>query len=104
MSEKEYDERGNLIHEKDGNKKEAWFDYEKGKLIHKKLVFYETDEIDVWYDYDKKGNLIHQKYSGGPEVWFDYNDQGKCIHRKESNGNGWWFDDLGSLIKKIKAK
>ena len=79
---------------------EAWFDYdEKGQLIHDK----NSIEEESWYDYDSKGQLIHKKDRDGKayyEEWYDYDSNGNEIHSKDSEGNEWLytFDSKGNKV------
>ena len=68
----------------------------QGKLIH----FKDNDGFEEWYDYDEKGNHIHTKDSDGFEEWYEYNKKGKLIHRKYSDGFEAWYNSKGINITK----
>jgi YD repeat-containing protein len=59
---------------------EVWYDYnDRGNIIHQK----DFTGYEVWYDYDDKGNYIHRKESGGYEGWRDNN--GSWVNKKPKN-------------------
>ena len=73
---KEYDTKGNMIHEIILNDKEYWYEYNSnGKVIHEKWSEGDTkgsSPIEGWYEYDEHGNKIHAKWSDGLEYWNEY--------------------------------
>ena len=88
----EYDEMGNLIHQKDSDEREYWYEYdEKGNLVHEK----DFRGRKYWYEYDDKGNLIHEKideYYEKKEIWHKYNDEGQKIYSKDSHETEFWYE------------
>ena len=86
-----YDEKGNAIHLKGPDGKEAWTDYDaNGKTIHRKWA----DGAEQWFD--ENGNMIHFKNKDGGEAWADAN--GNPIHLIEADGNETWWDDKRNII------
>ncbi len=64
----EYDNKRNMIHQKDNKKNESWHEYDnKGKRIHTKT----NNNIEIWYEYDSKGNLIYEKKSVGKSYFYE---------------------------------
>ena len=80
----EFNKKGKLIHAKNSNGFEEWYDYdEKGKLIHRKY----SDGYEAWYEYNKKGNKIHTKFSDGYEVWYDEDSNEITKEQFDKNNN-----------------
>jgi len=72
----EYDNKGNIIYEKNSDGDEYWYEYDiKGNLIH----FKNSDGKERWHEYDDKGNEIHYKSHDSKEKWweYDYHPNGK---------------------------
>ena len=70
-----YDERGNVIHKKDSDGDECWFEYdERGNKIHSKR----SSGDEWWFERDERGNEIHRKFSDGRELWreIEYDENG----------------------------
>ena len=57
---REYDSNGNVIHYKD------------------------SDGYEEWWEYDTNGNEIYVKTSDGDEVWREYDVNGNCVYFKNS--------------------
>ena len=103
---KEYDTKGNMIHEIILNDKEYWYEYNSnGKVIHGKWSEGDTKgsaPIEGWYEYDEHGNKIHEKWSDGLEYWneYEYDAKGNSVHQKSKSGSEWWneYDSAGNNI------
>ncbi|MCX2681401.1 hypothetical protein OOZ15_15715 [Galbibacter sp. EGI 63066] len=106
-----YNAEGKLIHSKDTNGYEVWWEYDEHghEKVYKnssrrnryskynpegKLLWRSTrkdgENADI-YRYDEKGNLIYSKTFYGEE-WREYNEDGKEIYRKGSSGTEMWFE------------
>lgn len=52
-------------------------DYDsKGNMIHYK----DSEGCEFWYEYDTKGNNIHEMNSKGAEMWYEYDADGNEIY------------------------
>lgn len=96
----EYDEENNMIISYYNGKSET-YKYKSGKVVYHK----EVDGTRYWYEYDEKNNLIYEKYNynttdSGYEYWYDYDENGNRIHTKSGNGSEWWsvYDAKGNII------
>ena len=64
---REYDANNNLIHVKDSDGRERWWEYDSnGKIIH----FKDSDGWEQWREYDSNGKYIHFKNNDGLEGWY----------------------------------
>jgi YD repeat-containing protein len=94
---REYDTNGNVIHSRDSNGYEVWYDYDtNGKCIHSR----NSHGHEWWYEYDNNGNVIHYRDSIGYEKWREYDNNGNMIHSRNSSGFEEWreYDNNGKLI------
>ena len=69
--------------------------YENVNLIH----FKDSNGNEKWYD--DNGKVTHVKNSDGYEKWYD--DNGRLIHVKNVDGNEYWYDENGKVIKKTRV-
>lgn len=70
-----YDDRGNVIYEKNSNC-EHWYKYdENNNNIH----WRRSDGHELWQYYDKNNRVIHCKIISGKEWWYRYDRSGTCI-------------------------
>ena len=87
----EYDDNLRLIHAKE-NGREIWTEYnENGDIIHEK----EVPGEECWYEYDSNGNEIHSKSINGNEIWESwriYNEHGDEVLYKDSDGEIIYYE------------
>jgi len=77
----EYDDNGNIIHEKEKNGYEVWREYnENENLLHE----WDNEGWDVKMEYNSNGVMIHLINSNGVEE--RCNDAGYVIYKKNVNG------------------
>ena len=76
---KEFDDRNNLIYQKDSDGREYWWEYdENNREIHYKSIIWE-----VWQKYDENNNRIAITEQEYKEIEFrkkekEYNSRTKC--------------------------
>ena len=98
-----FDEKGNMIYEKDSYGGEYFWKYkydEKGNMIYKK---YSDGKKIFWeYKYDEKENKIYEKgYIGVEYFWeYKYDEEGNVIYKKDCNGREYFYkyDEKGNKI------
>ena len=66
----------------------------KGNVIHYK----DSNGYERWYEYDSNNNLIHCKNSIGYEDWYECDSNNNIIHYKNSKGVEDWYDSDGNRI------
>lgn len=90
---REYDERGNEIHQQVSPLYEEWYEYdERGNLIYEK----HSSGYEIWYEYDERDNKIHVEDSRGEEEWYEYDEDGNMIYWKDSDGGRRHGEPRGS--------
>ncbi len=77
---KEYDDRGNLIYEKDYNGFESWKEYDEN---NRKIHWKHSNGDEDWYKFDEKNNLTFITEKEYKEIEFrkqerEYNSRTKC--------------------------
>ena len=84
-SEYWFDDKGNLIHKNvlvaSNDWNEIWYEYDdKGNIVCEK----EKHNFVKWFD--NNGKVIHEKDPFGYEFWYEYNDKGNKIYEKAKYG------------------
>ena len=95
-----FDEKGNIIYNKDVLDTVREFKYDEiGNIIYSKST-HEGYIYEHWKEYDEKGNITHSKDNEGYETWLEYNENGKLIHEKDSKGDESWsyYDKVGNCV------
>ncbi len=92
INKPQFDDKGNIIYQKDGGGKEYFWEYKydnKGNIIYKKDCY--GDEY--FYKYDDKGNKIYQKDWYGYEYFWEYkyDDKGNIIYKKDCYGKEYFY-------------
>ena len=97
----DYDEEGNLIHEKFSSDKkdsvsEKWVEYGERHLHVRNSSGYEE-----WYNFDGKGNLIVYGDTDGHERFCGYDSNGKILWEKSSGGYAgqYEYNSRGQVIR-----
>ena len=95
-----FDGHGRTIRKKDHHGNESWYEYDdRGNVIHEKHSS-AFRAIETWWEYDANGNVIHWWDSGGYEAWREHYENGNPRHYKDSNGYEEWYDSNGKHISK----
>ncbi len=81
---KEYDEKGNLIYEKDSSGFEKWRKFDEN---NNRIYFKNSKGYDYWSEYDENNNEIYWKDSDGIEDWKKVGEFGYCIGITEQEYN-----------------
>ena len=96
-----YNDKNQLIHTKDCNGSEKWFEYDKEGNVSKTRFLTKSGSVIVNGDnintdgelndiflksYDIKGNKVYQEDIYGYKKWFYYNDKNQLIRTKDSDG------------------
>lgn len=106
---REYDERGNLIHIRQGGEgrdfggREEWREYDStGNLIHKK----DNTGFEEWKDYNLAGQVTHYRNNKGISCHREYDDQGRLVCAEYSGGEEEWYlyDEKGNQIQYKRMK
>jgi YD repeat-containing protein len=92
---KDYDNNGNLIHERFVNGFEYWREFDQNN----KMTHYRNSISDIqwWIEYDTNGNEIHFKNSDGYEYWQEYDNTNHMIRYRNTDGVERWYDEKGDV-------
>lgn len=61
-----YDKDNNLIHTKNSNHMECWYEYD----INRNKVYLKINNYVCWYKFDKNNKMIYCKSNSGFESWY----------------------------------
>jgi len=83
--------------------KEEWNElFSDIKFDEKLNVIYEKNEdnYEIWFKYDERNNLIYSKDSIGFEQWREYDEKNRLSYFKDSTGLEYWnyYDENGNII------
>ncbi len=68
---KEYDDRGNLVYNKDTYDNEFWWKYDEND---NEIYYKSSDGNGYWKEYNKNNKIIHFKTFFGDEIWWKYDE------------------------------
>ncbi|KKQ34807.1 MAG: hypothetical protein US52_C0046G0001, partial [candidate division WS6 bacterium GW2011_GWA2_37_6] len=99
-----YDDKGNLLSEKDPLNHVSSWEYNASFNKPVKLVYKQADHITKW-EYDTKGNLLKEINAKNDSRIFVYDGHGQLTEEKDFNGNATKYDysAQGDLIKMTDA-
>lgn len=109
---KEYDEDGNLIHEKFFNGPigyiETFYEYDNnGNKLHCIQQSFNGEQLftdNIWYQYNNKGFLISEKYSERKIITYKYRHKGDKIYGFSSDGWESEYNLDGKLLYRKKKR